>query len=553
VGNMTLLRRLQSMANRTGRWPARRVTWALTIIFSIWVLADVFALGVSSGLSRSSYDAMTRARLWAAAPDPRIVIIDIDEASLARMSGEFGRWPWPRDTLATVLNHVERQQPAAIIWDIAFTDPDRLSPGGDAAFEQAVRRSSRSHFSVIRLPTANDAASQIDGKALPGLWAAPPATGAAQSSTVAMVPPALEAVAGSKLGYNNGYVDSDGVLRRYRYAERLADGSLLQSLPMSVLASLDANAFAQQVQQTLDSYSAPGELIAWRQRADAYPRIPFAEVFAQAEGGTTGPALPKLAGKVVLIGSTAPSLHDIHPTPLSPMQAGVESLATAVDNLLNGRHMTELPRWLQAALAIGLCIALALWVQLYSISSLAPALLVVPALLMGIGYLSLHGLPIFLDLHLPAGLSLILLAMLRAWNGFRRNHWCTLPQRSGPMALWSLKSHTLWNEANLDRLIDALERHAPDCRIVVVDCLATWPAQPRWPELAKHASVVGPRQTLEAVLPTLRTATQVLASGDKNLLDIPADCDRHIVAVLASRAWSLDNTLSPTSPATSSS
>ena len=68
----------------------------------------------------------------------------IDEASLARMGKEFGRWPWPRDTLASVLTHIERQQPAAIVWDIVFSDADRLSPGGDAAFNAAAARSRHS-------------------------------------------------------------------------------------------------------------------------------------------------------------------------------------------------------------------------------------------------------------------------------------------------------------------------------------------------------------------------------------------------------------------------
>ena len=52
----------------------------------------------------------SRARFRTPVPDPRVVIVDIDEASLARMSPEFGRWPWPRDTLATVLAHIERQK-----------------------------------------------------------------------------------------------------------------------------------------------------------------------------------------------------------------------------------------------------------------------------------------------------------------------------------------------------------------------------------------------------------------------------------------------------------
>ena len=129
-------RRFQRIVRHLGALPSRRVTWALVAVFSIWALLDVFAFKLAGGLAKSSYDAMVRARFYAARADPRIVIIDIDEATLARMAPEFGRWPWPRDTLATVLAHLERQQPAAVVWDVLFSDADRLSPGGDAAFNR---------------------------------------------------------------------------------------------------------------------------------------------------------------------------------------------------------------------------------------------------------------------------------------------------------------------------------------------------------------------------------------------------------------------------------
>ena len=58
-------------------------------------------------------------------------------------------------------------------------------------------------------------------------------------------------------------------------------------------------------------------------------------------------------------GATAPSLHDIHPTPLSPLAPGVDSLATVIDNALNDRQLMELPRAFQAGVAFVLCLALA--------------------------------------------------------------------------------------------------------------------------------------------------------------------------------------------------
>ena len=524
---------------RMGAWPARRVTWGLVLLFAVWVLLDVFVLKFTGGLANSTFDAMVRARVVVAAPDPRIVIIDIDEASLARMGPEFGRWPWPRDTLATVLQHIEAQQPAAVVWDILFSDADRMSPGGDAAFNEAAKRSAHSHFSVVRLPPANDASSQITQAVLPGLWLAPGAKPSGPVATVALIPPALPEVASGRLGFNNGYVDADGVLRRYRYLEPLPDGSALKSLPFSVLGAIDkvaAKAYQADVRVRLESKN---ELIAWRRHANDYPHISFADVFAQAEGEKPLAAVPGFAGKVVIIGATAPSLHDIHPTPLSSMQAGVDSLATVLDNALNQRHMAELPRWLQALLAIGLCIGLALWVQFKSVSSLAPALLALPVALLGVSYLSLNGLPVFLDLHLAAGLALVFLAVLRFWNTLRRNYWCIPPSASAPgLAIWPWMRSEAWLEGDLDRLIDVVERHTPDCCVMVCDASVTWPATLRWPELARCAAVVGPMASLQAARAAMAPDLRLLASrsGEPTALTGVADRDNLVRSVYL--AWS---------------
>jgi CHASE2 domain-containing sensor protein len=531
--------RLRALALRCGAWPARPVVWGLAALFSAWVVLDVLVLRVSGGLALSTYDAMVRARLVAAAPDPRIVIVDIDEASLARMGREFGRWPWPRDTLATVLDYLERQQPAAIAWDMVFSDADALSPGGDAAFDAAVRRSAHSHFSVVRLPPANDGASQITRAALPGLWA-PAAAGVAGAppATVALIPPVLPAVAAARLGYNNGYVDRDGVLRRYRHAERLADGSVIRSLPLSVLNAIDPVAASAFQQRAADHLGSLDELIAWRHQAHVYPRVSFADLFAVADGGQAPAALPAFAGKVVLIGASAPSLHDVHPTPMSAMQDGVETMATVIDNALNGRRIGELPRWLQAALAIALCLGIAWWARRRSVASLAPALVTLPAALLALSYLSLNAGPLFLDLNLAAGLALAFLALLRLWNTWRRNHWCTAPAGAAPLAVWPWLRDGPWVDAALDRLIDAVERHAPQCRLMVVDANYLWPARLRWPELARCAAIVGSIEALQAARPALARAIGPLARRCGEPVPAGAAPGREQLAATAFRAWS---------------
>ena len=514
--------------------------WALAGLFCCWILVDVFKLQVSGGIAQSAYDAMVRARVVVAAPDPRILVLDIDEPSLKKMSTEFGRWPWPRDTLASVLDYVEKQEPAAVVWDVLFSDADRLSPGGDAAFDAAVRRSRHSHFPVARLHDSSDDQSQISRAVLPTLWAPGPMQRPHNTtpSTVALIPPALPAVANAPLGYNNGYVDADGVLRRYRSFETLRDGSAIQSIAMSVLSTLDPAGYAVEV-AVLGNASHSDELIAWRRHADAYPHYAIADVFEAADSGIANPKLPPMRGKIVIIGSTAASLHDIHPTPLAADHPGVDSLATAIDNAVNHRHLYELARWQNAVIAITLCLSLAAWVQQRKFSSLSVVTLGLPAGLLFLSYLTLNGSPVFIDLHLSAGLAMLFLAVLRYWNQLRRDFWCEPSDlQRDDLALWPLVRSTPWNEVALDRLIDFVEQQLPEARVIVPEVQTQLFQSLRWPELAQHAAIIGPRADLERAHQRCAGQIQRLCQSRNAITPFTGRHERDSIARFTMQIWS---------------
>lgn len=529
-----------------GGQPAKRVVAVAACVFCTWVLLDVFVLRFTSGVSRPTYDLMVRSRLLVAAPDPRILVIDVDEASLKRMAPEFGRWPWPRDTLATVLDYLEAQQPAAIVWDMQFSDADRISPGGDAAFDAAVKRSPHSHFSVARLMAATDHASQISSAVLPALWVAPGPAAAPQTATVSLIPPALPSIAASRLGYNNGVVDADGVLRRYRPFEVLPDGSAIQSIAMSVLSATDPAAYRHALErmQGMGASADPhAELIAWRSAAGAYAHLPFADVFDAADGGLARQALPSLQGKFLIIGSTAASLHDIHPTPISPSQPGVDSLATVLDDALNAHHIRELPRWADALLAIVLCLALTGWAQRRKMAAMAELTLVLPLALLLLSYITLNGTGFFVDLNLAAALVLLYLAFLAYWNQQRRIYWCALPAAAqGDLRVWPLQGKSPWFEPQLDHLIDLLEAHSSQCRIVVPDVHLSPFQQLRWPELAMRAAIVGPEAELVPMQQRFAAAVAHLATAGTTTGRLPQGASRQQVAEAASSAWARPDT-----------
>lgn len=519
--------------SRIGGWPTRKVSWLLVMLFTGWILLDVLLLGTTGGLSRATFDAMVRHRLWAPAVDPRIVIVDIDEASLAGLAPTFGRWPWPRDTLASVLRHLELSGSAATVWDIVFADPDVFHPGGDAAFDSAVRNSGNSHFPVVRLPSGSDGDSGVTRDVLPTLWA----RSGQGISPVALIPPVFESVARAPLGFNNSYPDSDGVLRRYRFSEALADGGVLKSLAWSVAAQFKSSDPQAAAGRSVAPAPPGDRLLSWPASPDAYPRIPFSVVFSEAERGQPMP--DKWRGKIVVIGSTAPGLHDSHPSPLERNHAGVAILATAIDNALHDNHIDEVPRVVLAVLTIMLCVALGLRVQYRPFGSLEPQLFVLPGALLALSYASLHGSPLFLELQLPAGFALTFLVLLRLWGELRRRFWCAHQGNSAgeALCLLPLASSKAWTAPALDRLIDVLERDAPDCRIIALDAHAKWPHDLRWPELARFAAVVGPRDAIHRVEAGMRARLGTEAPVSGRTVAVPSGAGRDEIVRRCLRSW----------------
>ena len=254
-------------------WPrAAHLHPALVIVLAAWAAFQCFGPERSQGIASATYDMMQRHRLWASAPDPRLLIVDVDERSLADLSAEFGRWPWSRDTLATVLQHAQKEGAAALVFDILFSDPDRVRPGGDRALDAAVRAGGLSFFEAVRLPRRNDAASELTLDRVPGLAIAPPAAPASPASVpgpkVALILPFMQSMLDAqRIGTNTVELDADGKLRRFSWLEAL-QGWQIASVPFAVARALGV------------APAVPAEplLTVWRREADAYPRVPFSRV-----------------------------------------------------------------------------------------------------------------------------------------------------------------------------------------------------------------------------------------------------------------------------------
>jgi CHASE2 domain-containing sensor protein len=103
-------------------WP-RIVITLLPVLLALAHATDAWQLTAFERLDRLIYDIRLRATMPRTL-DSRVVIVDVDDTSLARE----GQWPWPRDRMARLTTELlTRQQVAVLGFDVMFLEPDRSS------------------------------------------------------------------------------------------------------------------------------------------------------------------------------------------------------------------------------------------------------------------------------------------------------------------------------------------------------------------------------------------------------------------------------------------
>jgi adenylate cyclase len=294
--------------------------------------------------------------IWVPQGDLRVVVVDIDRPSIEA----YGAWPWPRETMARLIEAVAARRPAAIAIDVLFAEPDDRSPAalarrlGEladradiAALAQHLPDGDRDLAEAMKtIPvtlgfvldpegdnTLSDTRAPIVSRsALPfsALWGATGAIGPA---------PALAATA-EGFGAISLPGDADGMIRHVPLFV-LAGQTLLPGLAVDALRLMNgASSF-------LIDASPPTVMVGDRRIAlpsDGLLRLlPFttaqhvARTLSAAdvlEGRVDG---KRLVGALAIIGGSAPELGGLRKTPSDPLTPSVQIQADAVEQLLAGR------------------------------------------------------------------------------------------------------------------------------------------------------------------------------------------------------------------------
>jgi CHASE2 domain-containing sensor protein len=260
---MTKLRLLlgQWLANLTRKLKNNFYIYLATL-FTLLVLLDASTFGVGLNMRDKAFDFMVKYRVLQPKVDKDIVIVDINEASLAAFAKEYGRWPWPRQVLGEFVENIQAQNPKAIVFDIVFSDADIYNADSDSYFNEVITACDNCFFPILRLDASQDKLSALKYKQIPGIIAG---SDSEDADTVAAILPYFKgALKAGKVGTHNVYPDTDGIVREYRMLHN-ESGWLLPSLP-KVVAEFSGG----------DTKSMPQNmLLNWRGKPFSYTYATF--------------------------------------------------------------------------------------------------------------------------------------------------------------------------------------------------------------------------------------------------------------------------------------
>ncbi|HEX2543251.1 MAG TPA: adenylate/guanylate cyclase domain-containing protein [Ramlibacter sp.] len=421
------------MGSLARHWPRIAIT-LVPLVFAFLHAVGVLQIGLLQRLDDIIYDARLRATMPRSLDD-RIVIVDIDEKSLA----EVGRWPWSRNRVAEMVDELfDRQKIAILGFDVVFAEPDQssglarlrqlaagelkdqpgfaerlaqLQPALD--YDAVFARSLKDRPVVLGYYfNANDREARESGLLPPPVMSRE----ALRGRPIAFIPWSgfgsnieLIAKAAPVAGFFNPMVDTDGVVRSVpllaQYKDHYYESLALAMFRMIVGRPNVEPGFAQE--SSLARHYRGLDHVALKLGPRRYA-VPVAEgvttlVPFRGPGGVTGGSykyvsasdlvnrrLPadSLKGKIVLVGTTAPGLQDLRVTPVGEAYPGVETHANLISGLLDAR-MPVRPDWalgfeIVILLASGLLLAFAL--PLLSASSAVLLSVLVVAVVVAINF-----------------------------------------------------------------------------------------------------------------------------------------------------------------------
>ena len=338
------------------KWRPISLSLLLTIIFTAHAGGMISVPGVNI-IERQLYDLRVR-ETATGAKDERIVILDIDEKSLA----EFGRWPWNRVRIASIIQKLFDEYGIAalgfdIVWaesetaqfkslqkDVAQQVPGYIGgalPDTDAMLAETMRGRP-----VVLGYYFTSGAARKNSLPQPVLTLdqLPASTSIAPvwKSFTGNIAPLADAA--PIAGQINALPDDDGMVRRLPLLMRHGNG-YYEGLSLAMLRTMfggmplepvigEAEGYRRIEALKLGPLSLPVDrelatFVTFQGPQRSFDYVSLADVLA----GRADPS--RLSGRIALIGTSAPGLSDIRATPTDPIMPGVEVHANVIASALD--------------------------------------------------------------------------------------------------------------------------------------------------------------------------------------------------------------------------
>jgi len=269
--------------------------------------------GVLDAVERSSIDARFSIR-GARKPPSNLAVVGIDGPTFSELRTRF---PFSRRLHAALIRRLAADGAKVIAYDVQFTEPTQ--PAADSALLDAIAAARN----VVLVTTEVGPGGRTD--VLGG--------------------DAIVRSVGARVG--DGGVDPDphAVVRRLRYQT-----GGLRSFSVVVAETAGRHVSAA-------PFGSHGAWIDYVGGAGAVPAYSFSRVL---DGRVPAAAL---RGRIVVVGATAPTLGDVHATPVAAVMSGAEVEANMIDTVLRGIPLRSTGWALELAIALvlGLAAPLLFW------------------------------------------------------------------------------------------------------------------------------------------------------------------------------------------------
>lgn len=270
-----------------------------------------------------------------------VVVVGVDDETI----GVEGRWPWPRDRIAELVEAIHSAGVSVLGIDILFSEPDE-SPGGAA-------RDERLATAVAAAPTIlATSIGDFPASSIPDTNVGWVVVGNGNADALPWLPGVITSTASIRagaagLGIVRSVSDSDGVVRSVPlvWASKSTDRLSLWPTFSLELARVHKGetGYALRVRpsgfealklgDSVIPLSNGGAIGLWEQ-AGSVPRISALDVMSGKIGDS-------LKGKIAILSVNALGVDKFHTTPTVAARSGAEIHAVLANQILDGKFLSE--------------------------------------------------------------------------------------------------------------------------------------------------------------------------------------------------------------------